>query len=91
MKTSFKSLLLLAAFGAFATTSCGDANNAADATENAADNAGNNMENAADNAGAAAGNAADNVEADMAREPGDTAVVVNKEADKLVEEVPAKQ
>ncbi|MCC2547402.1 hypothetical protein LJY25_13180 [Hymenobacter sp. BT175] len=88
MKTSFKSLLVLAAFGAFATTSCGDANNSA---ENAADNAGTSMENTADNAGAAASNAADNVEADMAREPGDTAVVVNKESDKLVEEVPAKQ
>ncbi len=36
-------------------------------------------------------NAAADMNADMQREPGDTAVVQNKKADKLVEEVPAKQ
>lgn len=80
MKTSFKTLLVLAAFGAFATTSCSEkkAEDAATTTENAASNAGNAMDNAVDSA-----------KADMAREPGDTAVVQNKPAGKVVEETPA--
>ncbi|MBF9224007.1 hypothetical protein [Hymenobacter ruricola] len=80
MKTSFKSLLLVAAFGAFAATSCSEkkADDAATATENAASEAGDKMDNAVDSA-----------KADLAREPGDTAMVRNTPADKVVEEVPA--
>ncbi|RPD47793.1 hypothetical protein DNI29_10140 [Hymenobacter sediminis] len=89
MKTSLKSLLVLAAFGAFATTSCSEQTKQnAEAT---ADSAANDVSNATDEAAATADNAADNVKADMAPEAGDTAVVQNKEADKLVEEVPSKQ
>ncbi|MBG8554074.1 hypothetical protein [Hymenobacter guriensis] len=80
MKLSFKSLLLFAAFAAFATTSC---------SERQQENAEVTTENAANEAGAATEQAANDVQEDMAREPGDTAVVQNKEADKLVEEVPA--
>ncbi|MCR5889959.1 hypothetical protein LRS06_19720 [Hymenobacter sp. J193] len=80
MKLSFKSLLLFAAFAAFATTSC---------SESQQENAEATTENAANEAGAATEQAANDVQEDMAREPGDTAVVQNKEADKLVEEVPA--
>ncbi|MCC3151854.1 hypothetical protein Q3A66_00485 [Hymenobacter sp. BT770] len=80
MKFSFKTLLVLSAFGAFATTSCSEkkADDAATTTENAASDAGNAMDNAVDSA-----------KADIAREPGDTAVVRNKPADKVIEEVPA--
>jgi hypothetical protein len=82
MKISFKTLLVLAAFGAFATTSCSEkqAENAASTTENAAENAGNAMDGAVDSA-----------KADLAREPGDTAVVRDQPADKVVEETPATQ
>jgi hypothetical protein len=93
MKTSLKSLLVLAAFAPFALASCSEktqenaeataesaANDAATTTENA----GNAVENATDNAAA-------DVKADMAPEAGDTAVVQNKTADKVVEEMPAKQ
>lgn len=82
MKISFKPLLIVAAVGAFAATSCSEkqAENAAATTENAAENAGNALENAADSA-----------KADMAREPGDTAAVRNKPADKTVEQTPATQ
>jgi hypothetical protein len=76
MKTSFKTLLVLAAFGTFATTSC---------TDNQQEKAGNT----ADNAGNAVENATDSVKADMAREPGDTAVVVDKPANGVVEKTPA--
>ena len=80
MKTSFKTLLVLAAFGAFATTSC---------SEKQQDNAAATTENAVENTGDAIDNAADNVQADMAREPGDTAVVVDKPANGVVEKMPA--
>lgn len=82
MKLSFNTLLAVAAFGAFAVTSCSEkkADDAANATQNAAANTGNAMENAVDSA-----------KADMAREPGDTAVVRNAPADKVVEEMPAKK
>ncbi|MBC6991180.1 hypothetical protein [Hymenobacter sp. BT491] len=80
MKISFKTLFVAAAFSTFAMTSCGDANKAANATENAANNTAD-----------AAGNVVDSAKADMATEPGDTAVVQNKEADKLVEETPEKK
>ncbi|MBD2767041.1 hypothetical protein IC235_03925 [Hymenobacter sp. BT664] len=82
MKLSIQTLFTVAAFGAFATTSCSDkkADNAATATENTATNAGNAIENAVDSA-----------KADIAREPGDTAVVRNQPANKIVEEMPAKQ
>ncbi|GGF00370.1 hypothetical protein [Hymenobacter cavernae] len=87
MKISFKTLFVAAAFSTFAMTSCGDGDKAANATENAA----NATENAAENTADAAGNAVDSVKADMATEPGDTAVVQNKEADKLIEETPEKK
>ena len=82
MNISFKTLLAVAAFGAFATTSCSEkkADNAVNATENAASDAGNAMDNAVDSA-----------KADVAREPGDTAVVRSEPADKVVEKVPATQ
>lgn len=80
MKISFKSVLAVAAFAAFATSSCSqqEQNKAEATTENAADAVTNTTENALDSA-----------KADMATEPGDTAVVQNKEADKIVEETPA--
>ena len=80
MKTSFKTLAVLAAFGTFAFSSCSGkkADDAANATENAADQTAN-----------AAGNMVDSAKADMAREPGDTAVVRNKPADAVIEKVPA--
>ncbi len=80
MKTSFKTLLAVAAFAAFAITSCSEkkAEDAATATENAATAAGDQMEGAVDSA-----------KADMAREPGDTAVVVDKPADGVIEKMPA--
>jgi len=92
MKTSLK-MLALAAFAAFATTSCSEKQqeNAEATTENAAENTGNAMENAADNTGNAMENAADNVKADMAREKGDTAVVMDRPANGVVEETPATQ
>jgi|GEM_PF-3833540 len=95
MKTSFNSLLLLAAFGAFATTSCSQetkehaeatadsaANDAATNTQNAADATSNAVDNAAANVKDAAGE----VKSDVAPEKGDTAVVVDKPAGKMVEE-----
>jgi hypothetical protein len=93
MKFSLKSLFVLAAFGAFATTSCSEkkAENAANSAENTAENAGNAVENAADNAGNAMENAVDNAKEDIAREPGDTAVVRNRPADKIVEQTPDKK
>jgi hypothetical protein len=80
MKMSFKTLLLVAAFGAFTATSCSEkkADDAAATTENAASDAGDKMEGAVDSA-----------KADMAREPGDTAVVRNTPANGVVEETPA--
>ncbi|MDO7850101.1 hypothetical protein [Hymenobacter convexus] len=80
MKTSFKTLLLVAALGTFTFASCSEkkADDAATATENAASNAGDAVEGAVDSA-----------KADMAREPGDTAVVRNKPANGVVEETPA--
>ncbi|GAB3226428.1 hypothetical protein GCM10027346_08700 [Hymenobacter seoulensis] len=89
MKTSFKTLAILAAFTAFATTSCSEKTQ--DNAEATAESAANDVGNATDEAANATSNAANNVEADMAPEAGDTAVVQNKEADKLVEEVPKKQ
>ncbi|GAA3919596.1 hypothetical protein [Hymenobacter algoricola] len=84
MKISFKSLLLLSAFGAFATTSCSEKTqeNAEATAESAAADAATTTENAAD----ATSNAAGEVKADMAPEAGDTAVVVDQPADKMVEE-----
>lgn len=82
MKLTFKTLLFVAAFGAFTVTSCSEkkAEETTTATENAAGTAGDATENAVDSA-----------KADLAREPGDTAVVRNVPADKLVEEMPAKK
>lgn len=80
MKFSFKTLLVVATFGAFTVTSC---------SEKKADEAAATTENAASDAGNAMGNAVDSAKADMAREPGDTAVVRDQPADKVVEKVPA--
>ncbi|MCB2376552.1 hypothetical protein LGH70_03100 [Hymenobacter sp. BT635] len=84
MKTPFKTLFVAAAFAMFATTSCSEKTqeNAEATAESAATDAATTTENAAD----ATANAAGEVKADMAPEAGDTAVVVDKEADKLVEE-----
>ncbi len=76
MKFSFKTLLAVAAFGTFAVSSCSE-------------NKTNEAANAVDNAGNAVGNTVDSAQADMAREPGDTAVVRNQPADGVVEEMPA--
>ncbi|WP_035563771.1 hypothetical protein [Hymenobacter sp. IS2118] len=84
MKFSPKTLFFVAAFGAFATTSCSEQK-----AENAVDNAGNAMENAAENTGNAMENAVDNAKEDIAREPGDTAVVLGQPANGVVEETPA--
>ena len=89
MKFSFKSLLVLAAFAPFALASCSEATQ--DKAEATADSAANDAANATDAAGNAIENTADKAAADMAPEPGDTAVVRSVPADKLVEEVPAKQ
>ncbi|WP_201985826.1 hypothetical protein [Hymenobacter rubidus] len=79
---SFKTLLAVAAFGAFTATSC---------SEKKADEAANTTENAVDAAADKTGDVIDSAKADMAREPGDTAVVRNTPADKVVEQVPATQ
>lgn len=79
----------MAAFSAFAATSCSQ--NTQDKAEATADSAANDASNATDNAADATSDAVDNAKADMAPEAGDTAVVQNKEADKLVEETPKKQ
>jgi Flp pilus assembly protein TadG len=88
MKISFKSLLLLAAFGTFATTSCSEKTqeNAEATADSAATDAANNTQQAADATSNAVDNAAENVKADAAPEKGDTAVVVEKTTTKLVEE-----
>ena len=49
------------------------------------------MTPAVNDAGASIDNAVDSAGADLAREPGDTAVVRNKPADKIVKKVPAKK
>lgn len=89
MKFSVKSLLVLAAFAPFALASCSEKTqeNAEATTESAATDAANATENAGD----AIENTTDQAAANMAPESGDTAVVRNAPADKMVEEVPAKQ
>ena len=82
MKFSFKTLLVVAAFGAFSVTSC---------SEKKVDDAATTTENVASDAANSVGNAVDSAKADIAREPGDTAVVRDQPADKVVESVPAKQ
>ncbi len=89
MKFSFKSLLVLAAFAPFALTSCSEKTQ--ESAEATAENAAGDAANATENAGDAVENATDKVATDAAPEAGDTAVVRNEEADKLVEETPAKQ
>lgn len=93
MKFSFKSLLVLAAFAPFALASCSEKTqeNAEATAESAGTDAANATENAGDAVEGATDNAAADIKEDMKREPGDTAVVQNKEADKLVEEVPDKK
>lgn len=82
MKISFKMLLVLTAFGALATTACSQ-KKTEDATTTTAP--------AVSAPGASVDNTVDNAKADLAREPGDTAVVRSQPADKVVEKVPAKK
>ena len=90
MKFSFKTLLVaLAATLTLAATACTEKQQ--DKAEGTAENAGNAMEGAAENAGNAMEGAAADAKADMAPEKGDTAVVVEQPANKVVEEVPATQ
>ncbi|RFP66008.1 entericidin EcnAB [Hymenobacter lapidiphilus] len=89
MKFSFKSLLVLAAFAPFALASCSEKTQ--DNAEATAESAATDAANTTDAAGNAIENTADQAAAEMAPENGDTAVVRNVPADKLVEEVPAKQ
>ena len=93
MKFSVKSLLVLAAFAPFALTSCSEKTqeNAEATAESAATDAANATEKAGDAVENATDNAAAEVKEDLAPEAGDTAVVRNKEANKLIEETPAKQ
>ncbi|GAC1367437.1 MAG: hypothetical protein NVS3B25_00250 [Hymenobacter sp.] len=81
MDSSRKTLLAVAAFAAFAATSCSEkkAERAATTTEITTDKTGDDLENALDSA-----------KADIAREPGDTAVVQDKPSKKVIEKVPAK-
>jgi hypothetical protein len=89
MKISFKSLLVLAAFAPFALASCSEKTQ--ENAEATAESAATDAANATENAGDAVENAADNAAADVKTEAGDTAVVRNQEADKIVEQTPAKQ
>ncbi|WP_375437237.1 hypothetical protein [uncultured Hymenobacter sp.] len=89
MKFSFKSLLVLAAFAPFALTSCSEATK--ENAEATAEGAATDAANATEKAGDAVEGAADQAASDMAPEAGDTAVVRDQEADKAVEETPAKQ
>lgn len=82
MKMSFKTLLMVAALGAFTATSC---------SEKKADEAATSTENTVDAAAENTGDAIDSAKADLAREPGDTAVVRDTPANGVVEEVPATQ
>jgi hypothetical protein len=82
MKMTFKTLLAVAALGAFTATSC---------SEKKAEDAANATENTVDAATEKTGDAIDSAKADLAREPGDTAVVRNTPAEGVVEEVPATQ
>jgi hypothetical protein len=77
MKTSLKMLAIAAAL-TFSATSCSQKEQ--DKAEATTEAAGDSM-----------ANAADNVQADMAREPGDTAVVLERPANGVVEETPATQ
>lgn len=88
MKFSFKNLLVLAAFAPFALASCSEKTQ--DNAEATAESAATDAANATDAAGNAIENTADQAAAEMAPETGDTAVVKNVPADKLVEEVPAQ-
>ncbi|GAB2962932.1 hypothetical protein GCM10027048_34590 [Hymenobacter coalescens] len=87
MKMTFKTLLAVAAFAAFATTSCSEKTqeNAEATTESAANDAAANV----DAAGNAVEGAADNAAAEVATpEKGDTAVVKDQPANGVVEETP---
>ncbi|UOR06283.1 hypothetical protein MUN82_04110 [Hymenobacter aerilatus] len=86
MKFSFKSLLVLAAFAPFALASCSEKTqeNAEATAESATNDAAANV----DAAGDAVENTADKAAAEMAPESGDTAVVRDVPADKMVEETP---
>ncbi|TLM94348.1 hypothetical protein FDY95_08535 [Hymenobacter jeollabukensis] len=91
---TFKTLLAVAAFAAFATTSCSEKTGehaeatAESATNDAAANvdaAGNAVENATDKAAAEMKEGANEM---ATPEKGDTAVVVEKTTTKVVEETP---
>ncbi|MBO3270548.1 MULTISPECIES: hypothetical protein [Hymenobacter] len=89
MKFSFKSLLVLAAFAPFALASCSEKTQ--ENAEATAESAATDAANATENAGDAIENSTDKAAAEMAPENGDTAVVRDVPADKMVEETPAKQ
>ena len=88
MKFSFKSLLVLAAFAPFALASCSEKTQ--ENAEATAESAATDAANATDAAGNAIENTADNAAAEMTPESGDTAVVRDVPADKMVEETPNK-
>ncbi|MBD2767044.1 hypothetical protein IC235_03940 [Hymenobacter sp. BT664] len=82
MKLPIITLFAVVAFAAFTTTFCFcSEKRVADAT----------TENTATGAGNTTGNAVGNAKADVAREPGDTAMVQNQPVTKIVEEISAKQ
>ena len=89
MKSSLKSFLVLAAFAPFGLASCSEKTQ--DNAEATAESAANDAANATDAAGNAIENTADNAAAEMAPEPGDTAVVQNRTTDGMVEEMPAQK
>lgn len=94
MKMTFKSLLFVAAFAAFATTSCSE--KTGDHAEAAAESAANDAAANVDAAGNAVEGAADKASAEIKEganevatpEKGDTAVVTETTTTKVVEETP---
>ncbi|GAA4392586.1 hypothetical protein [Hymenobacter koreensis] len=88
MKFSLKTLLFVAAFGVFATTSCSEktAENAEATAESAANDAAANTEAAGDAVENATDNAAADVNAATTPEAGDTAVVRDQPANGVVDQ-----
>jgi hypothetical protein len=89
MKMTFKTLLAVAAFAAFATTSCSEKTQ--ENAEATAESAGNDAAAGANAAGSAAQDAVTpdgDGQNTVAPENGDTAVVKNQPADGVVEEAP---
>lgn len=93
MKTTFKSLLVLAAFAPFALASCSEKtqDNAEATAESAANDAAANTEAAGDAVENATDKAAAEVKEETTPTAGDTAVVRQETTTKVVEETPVKQ